>query len=116
MSRRDSRASASRNSLASRDIGAKDRRQADVVGDDVQHPAETLDQRIGELSLQEGWKIAALWPAGADRADERAFQSLGEPPHVPRLGLDLIRGDVDLHVQRRSGRPRPDGARAEIRD
>lgn len=68
----------------------------------MHHPAETLDQRIGELSLQEGWKIAALWPAGADRADERAFQSLGEPPHVPRLGLDLIRGDVDLHVQRRA--------------
>ena len=68
----------------------------------MQHAAEPLDQRIGELALEEGGKIGPLRTAGADRADERALQSLCETPHLPRLGLDLIGGDVDLHMQRRA--------------
>ena len=52
-----------------RDIGAKDRRQAHLVGDDMQHAAEALDQRIGELALEKGGKIRPLRAAGADRAD-----------------------------------------------
>ncbi len=45
------------------DVGAKEQRQAHVVGDDMQHATEALDQRIGELALEKGGKVGALGPA-----------------------------------------------------
>ena len=68
----------------------------------MQHAAEALDQRIGELALEKGGKVGALGPARSDRADQRAFRPGRKALHLFRLGFDLVLGDVDFHVKRRS--------------
>ena len=42
-----------------------------VVGHDVQHAAETLDERIGALAIEEFGETGLLRPAGADAAAQQ---------------------------------------------
>ena len=59
---------------ASRLILARKRRAfTQVVGDDMQHAAESFDERIGGLTVEKGGKVVVLRPTGADRAPQKAL-------------------------------------------
>ena len=101
-----------------RDIGAERRRFAKRVGRLMENATKALDERIGELALEEGGKIGVLRTAGADRAAQQTAGLARQLLDMLRLGLDIRLVDIDFHMQARrqcrSAAPRRCSARSEI--
>ena len=54
-------------------LSRKQRALRDVVGDDVQHAAETFDERIGKRTFEGGRESGILGTAGGNRAADEVF-------------------------------------------
>src|ERR1700722_3801237 len=80
------------------DVGPKRRAFAQVVGDDVQHAAEPLDEWICEVTLEKGRKIFILWPTRAGGAPREARGPARKALDSLSFELDVVGSDVALHV------------------
>ena len=81
------------------DIGAKRRALAEIVRSDVQDAAKAFHERISQLTVEKGRKTIILRSARTDRTPQQALRLARKVLDVSSFELDVLGGDVDLHVK-----------------
>ncbi len=81
------------------DVLAEERALGEIVGHDMQHAAQPLDEGVLPLRLDIGREALLFRTAGGDGAGDQAARRSGEPGDMVRFPLDIAGRDIHFHVQ-----------------